>query len=96
MSSPRQAEAQGETTAKVEFRGETFTVPTEYDDFSIDFVEALEDGRTVGIVRGALGPAQWRVVKAMDLKARDLAPLAEVIAQAMGFADAGNSTASSD
>lgn len=95
MSDPRQAEARGESTATLEFRGETFTVPTEYDDFSLDFIEALEDGRTIGIVRGALGDAQWRVVKSMDLKARDLAPLADAIAAAMGFTDAGNSTASS-
>lgn len=91
----RKAEASGESTATVEFRGETFTVPTEYDDFSLDFLEALEDGRTIGIVRGALGPVQWRVVKAMSLTARDLGPLADKIAEAMGFTNAGNSAASS-
>jgi hypothetical protein len=92
----RKAEANGEPTATVEFRGETFTVPLEYDDLSIDFTEALEDGRSVGVVRGALGPAQWRVVKAMNLKNRDLGELSDAIAEAMGFTDAGNSKASSD
>jgi hypothetical protein len=90
----RKAEANG-GQGEVEFRGQKFTVPLEYDDYSLDFIEALEDGRTVGIVRGALGPGQWRIVKAMDLTARDLGPLADSIAEAMGFTDAGNSTASS-
>ena len=57
----RTSEARGETTATVEFRGETFTIPTEPDDMSIDFVESLEEGKSVGIVRGALGPAQVRL-----------------------------------
>ena len=92
----RKAEARGDSTATVEFRGHTFTIPTEYDDFSVDFVEALEDGKTLSMVRGALGPRQWQTVKAMRLKTRELAPLADDIAKAMGFGDAGNSAASSD
>lgn len=90
----RKSEAVGEV-GKVEFRGKTFTVPLEYDDFSVDFLEALEDGKTIGIVRGALGPQQWHSVKAMGLTARDLVPLADGIADAMGFT-AGNSEASTD
>lgn len=89
----RKAEANGQQ-ATLEFRGETFSVPTEYDDLSVDFLEALEDGKSVGIIRGALGPEQWQVVKAMQLKARDLAELGDRIAAAMGFS-AGNSEASS-
>lgn len=91
----RKAEAHGEKTATVEFRGNTFEVSREFDDFSVDFVESLEEGKTVGIVRGALGPAQWRTVKAMNLKMRDLSELADEIASALGFGDAGNSAASS-
>ena len=90
----RQAEAAGEV-GKVEFRGHTFTVPLEHDDYPIDFLESIEDGKTIGIVRGALGPAQWRVVKSMGLTAGELAPLVDGIAEAMGFS-AGNSGASTD
>jgi hypothetical protein len=92
----RKAEARGETTAAIEFRGETFTVSTEQDDFSVEFLEALEDGRTIGMVRGALGPRQWREVQAMQLKLKELRPFADDIARAMGFGDAGESAASSD
>lgn len=91
----RKDEAQ-DKTAVVEWRGHKFEVSREYDDWSVDFTESLEEGKSVGIVRGALGPAQWRTVKAMDLKNRDLGELASLIAKAMGFASAGESPASSD
>lgn len=91
----RKAEASGATTATVEFRGESFTIPTEPDDMSLDFMESLEEGKSVGIIRGALGPSQWRTVKGMDLKVRDLGELADKIAEALGFGDTGESAASS-
>lgn len=92
----RKAEARSDDTAPVTFRGETFTISTAYDEFPVEFVESLEEGKTVGICRGALGPAQWRRVRAMNLKMKDLAELSDLIATAMGFGDAGESAASSD
>lgn len=89
----RESEAK-QTMATVEFRGHTFEVPREYDDLSVDFLESVEEGKTAGIVRGALGPQQWRVVKGLDLKVRDLRELADAIAVAMGFGDTGESEAS--
>jgi hypothetical protein len=94
MSDPREVEATASTNT-VEFRGETFTVPLERSDWSVDMVESLEEGKAVGTVRGALGPDQWRTVRAMNLKVRDLAELSDLIARAMGFGDSGESTASS-
>lgn len=91
----RKAEASGEATATVEFRGETFTVSREMDDWPVDFVDALEEGKTVGIVKGALGAAQWRRVRNMNLRMRDLEPLADGITKALGFGDVGESAASS-
>ena len=85
----RKAEANGETTAPVEFRGHTFTVSREYDEMSVDLIESIEEGKTVGIVRGALGPKQWHIVKGMNLKMRELRDLADQIAVAMGFGSAG-------
>jgi hypothetical protein len=82
--------------ATVDFRGHEFTVSTEYDDWSVDFLESLEEGKSVGIVRGALGPNQWRKVQAMDLKVRDLSELADRVAKAMGFGSTGESQPSSD
>lgn len=90
----RKNEAQGGRTADVEFRGHTFTVSRDYDDWSVDFVESLEEGKTVGIVRGALDPKDWRTVKGMNLKMRELRDLADKIAEAMGFGNAGESEAS--
>jgi hypothetical protein len=88
------AEARGETTKDIEFRGETFTVSTDQDDWTVDFIEAMEDGKTIGMVRGALGPRQWGTVKAMRLTLKELRPFADDIARAMGFGDSGESAAS--
>jgi hypothetical protein len=84
----RQDEAHN-STAKVEWRGHEFEVSREYDDWTVDFLEALEEGKSVGIVRGALGPAQWRTVRSMNLKVSDLRELSDAIASAMGFGSAG-------
>lgn len=92
----RKAEARNDKTAEVEWRGHTFTVSREYDEWSVDFVESLEEGKTVGIVRGALDPKDWRTVKAQRLNMRELSELADKIAAAMGFGSAGESAASSD
>lgn len=92
----RRAEANGHKTATVTFRGFTFTIPLEYDEFPVDLIESLEEGKTVGIIRGALGPRQWAHVRNMQLRIKELTPLMEEITQAMGFTDAGESPASSD
>ena len=91
----RQAEATGDGTADVEFRGHTFTVSRNYDEMPVAFIEAVEEGRAVGTVKGALGPRQWRTVQAMNLNMRELSELADEVAVAMGFASAGESSASS-
>lgn len=91
----REAEAQGKS-ALVDWRGQKFEVEREYGEWSVDFVESLEEGKSVGIVRGALGPSQWRTIKAMNLKMRDLDELAEAVAAALGFGSVGESQTSSD
>lgn len=91
----RKDEAKGGRTVTVPWRGHEFTVSREYDDWTVDFLESLEEGKAVGIVRGALGQSQWRTVQAMNLRVRDLNELADAIAKAMGFGDSGESAASS-
>lgn len=88
MSDPRQDEA-ANRPGTFEFRGLTFTVPLEREEWSIDFLESLEEGKSAGIVRGAVGPDGWRMVKTLDLKVRDLNELADLIAKAMGFGSTG-------
>lgn len=91
----RKDEAQGKT-AIVEWRGHKFEISREYDDWTVDFLESLEEGKAVGVVRGALNVKDWRTVKSMRLKVRDLDELSELIAKAMGFGSTGESAASSD
>lgn len=92
----RAAEATDTMTTEIEFRGQTFTVTRDFNDMTVDFMESVEEGKTVGIVRGALGASQWRTVKGMNLKMSDLGELADKIAVGMGFANTGESAASSD
>ena len=90
----RKGEASG-SIAVVSWRGHEFEVSREYDDWSVDFLESIEEGKAVGIVRGALGPSQWRQVQAMNLKVRDLGDLGDAIVKALGFGSTGESAASS-
>lgn len=90
----RKAEAKKEP-AVVSWRGHEFKIELDYDEWSVDLLESLEEGKAVGIVRGSLGPAQWRVVKSMNLKKRDLDELTDKITAAMGFRSTGESSPSS-
>lgn len=91
----REGEAKNDQ-AVVEWRGHTFTMSRNYDEWTVDFLESIEEGKSVGIVRGALGPAQWRRVREMNLRVSDLAELSTLIAKAMGFGGSGESSPSSD
>lgn len=82
--------------AQVKWRGHTFEVSRDYGEWSVDLVESLEEGKAVGVVRGALGPDHWRTVKTMNLTMSELGELSEEIAKAMGFGSTGESPASSD
>ena len=93
----REAEARDEKTATISFRGETFTVSRDYDDWPVELTDALEQGLTVAICKHALGPSQWRKVQRMGrMRNRDLVPLLDEIARALGFGSMGESPASSD
>ncbi len=95
MSKNAEAEAKSPEVAVVEWRGHRFEVPRQYNDWSVDLVESLEEGKAVGIIRGALGPRQWQAVKAANLKMRDLGELSDAIVKALGFGSKGESPASS-
>jgi hypothetical protein len=91
----RKSEAVGEK-ATIQWREHTFEVERDFDDWTLALVEALEEGRSVAIIREALGPAQWSVVKAEAPRIRDITGLADDIAHALGFGSAGESAPSSD
>lgn len=95
MTDPREAEANGQP-GTFEFRGETFTVPLEYDDYPLSFIEVASEGASTAIqMRELLGPEQWAKVKAMNLKGRDLKELERAAEKAGGVSE-GEGTASSD
>lgn len=91
----RKDEAQNKTGI-VEWRDQKFEVSREYADWTVDFLESLEEGKAVGIVRGALGQQQWRTVRGLNLKVSELNELSDLIAKAMGFGSSGESQTSSD
>lgn len=95
VSDAQAAEARKEP-AVAKFRGHEFTIPREYSEWPLELAEALEDGSEIGILRGALGPVQWRLVRAMHLKVSDLNELTESITSALGFGSVGESSPSSD
>ncbi len=67
-----------------EFRGKKFILPKDVNDWSLDVMEAFEDGKMVTVIRGLLGDKQWAEIKAMDLKTSDFAELTESVLKAMG------------
>ena len=87
-------EANG-STASIDFRGESFTIPLEYADYPLEYIEAASDGKPEAVqMRALLGPEQWETVRGMSPKGRDLDELGEAIRNAAGLS-AGNSEASS-
>jgi hypothetical protein len=52
-----------------EFEGNAYTVPHP-DDWTIDVVEAYEEGKLITAVRHILGPVQWKQYKLRHPKAK--------------------------
>ncbi len=87
MSDPREAEAKGFCT--VDFRGVTLTFPTEYDEYPMGFIEAVNGGAGPDVqARELLGPDQWAQVRPLLSKGRDLNELVSALDVAQGT-DAG-------
>ena len=74
-----------QTELTVEFRGDTYTLPKDVEDWSLEAYEAFEDGKPVAALRGVLGPEQWAKVKAHGLRVRDLEEVADVFFGAIGL-----------
>lgn len=90
----RAAEAADEKRV-AHFRGHDFTLP-EYGEWSLDLHEAIEDGKNLAVLRAALGPEQWAIVRGMDLQTPGIDELAGAVSKALGFASLDPSGASSD
>lgn len=85
-----QAEAEGDATAVVKWRGHEFTVALDADDWPVELLVAFEDGRVAAAVRAALGPAQWSTFMRTKPRTRDLSELYDALATALGLDDSGN------
>ena len=92
---PAQAEADDEPDVTIKWRTHEFTIPRDSNEWPIEVAEAWENGKTIGIVRGMLGEAQWAEFRVDGKTMRDAGELAEAMAVALGFATAGESPASS-
>lgn len=92
----RKQEAADAKTAVVKFREHEFTIDLDVNEWTLEMHEALEDGKELSIMRAALGPKQWAVVRAMGLKTPGLTELSVSVAEALGFKSVGESPASSD
>lgn len=73
-------------TATFDYDGVTYTVP-DADEWSLDALEAYEDGKVATLIREILGSAQWATFKSKPRKIADLNGLFEAAQEALG---AGN------
>lgn len=87
--SAAQIEAEKIETIEVTWRGHTFTVATDVEEWSVDLTEALEAGKAAAMLAGLLGPKQYQEFKSTRPKNRDLTDLSEVLAKALGFTSVG-------
>jgi len=82
-----QIEAEGGETTSVTWRGHTFTVATDPDDYPISVVMAFEKGQNLTGLEILFGPKQWaEFVKTKPTK-RDATSLLETMGEALGLGD---------
>ncbi|AXH50478.1 tail assembly chaperone [Gordonia phage Ruthy] len=88
-SSAVEAEAIGADTITVEYEGHRYTVPASVEDWSIDTLEAAENGAPTGVLRGVLGDDQYAVFKTRHPKVRNLKEMSQKVANVSGFNETG-------
>lgn len=90
-----EAEDPAGSTVTVEWDGHTYEVPGSLDDVDLDAIEAYADGNAMLFIRAVLGE-QWDLLKERGRgKPHRFGELRNAIGAAMGYADEGESTASS-
>ncbi len=73
-----------EEAVQFEYDGRTYEIrPTA--EWSLDTIEAAEDGKAVTFVRNLLGADQWAAFKAKPRTAADLEALSKAMAEAAGL-----------
>lgn len=96
MADPTRVEVEKPETIEVEWEGLTLTLPATAEDWSVDALEAFENGKAVAAIRGVFGTGAYDKLRTdfekthgRDLKVRDLSGLLDVIAREYGFAGSG-------
>lgn len=84
-----QREAEGDQEVTVEWRGDTFSVPADGDDWPAEASIAFETGAAINGVRLLLGPRQWALVAKHKPTTRDVGELFQLIGEAMGMESTG-------
>ncbi len=84
-----ESEATGDNQHTIEWRGLSLTFTDDAQDWSLEALEAFEEGKSVVALRELLGTKQWAEVKAKRPKGRDLGELMDTVAEAAGFTDSG-------
>jgi hypothetical protein len=92
---PIRDEAEGIELASIDWRGETLYVPADPDEWTLDAIEAFESGKQLEFARALLTPADFAKMRAVTPKVRDFKEFMDLLAQRLGFGDAGESPASS-
>lgn len=58
-----EAEEKGFTTVIVEYDGEYYEIPEEARNWPLEVMDAQEDGRNIGMIKGLLGDDQYRTFR---------------------------------
>lgn len=81
-----QIEAEAATEVTIEWRGQSFTIPATLDDCDVDTLEAFENGKAIGAIKGLLGDKAYSAFKRKHKpNVRDLKEFMAVVAEAMGM-----------
>ena len=86
MTAPKALAPAAPVSSSFKFEDETYTI-TAADDWSLDALEAYEDGKVATLIREILGANQWATFKSNPRKVADLTALFEAAQVAMA---AGN------
>lgn len=78
-------EAIEEGKARIEFRGESYTVPASVEDWSIDALDHYEGGRSVQFVRELLSTEEYERLRKQAKTVRDLEEFAKLVRKAGGM-----------
>lgn len=89
MTDAAEAEVTG-SDVSIEWDGNSYKIGAGRADWSLETIEAWEQGKTASAIHGVLGDAQWRELNRRSKpKGSDLPALLTLISEALGFTSPG-------